>query len=95
MKEIVKKMVLGTSNACFTSHLAQQTSQLAYHIVDCQISNVMPAFTLLPKPEINQDGNDEQQILKDCVVLATDEWYFFSDNLISDSQSSCLFSFSK
>ena len=32
-----KKMMLGTSDAWLMSHLSQQTSEPAYHIVDCRI----------------------------------------------------------
>ena len=33
----MKKIMLGTSDPWSTSHLSQQTSKPAYHIVDCRI----------------------------------------------------------
>ena len=36
-KDVVRNYELGTSEAWLTSHLSQQTSEPAYHIVDCRI----------------------------------------------------------
>jgi Uri superfamily endonuclease len=35
-----KIIILGTSDACSTSHLSRQTSEPAYYIVDCRISSL-------------------------------------------------------
>ena len=37
LQEIMKKIILGTSDACSTSHLSQRTSKPAYYIADCRI----------------------------------------------------------
>ena len=39
LQEIMKKIMLGTSDDWSTSHLSQQTSEPAYYIVDCRISS--------------------------------------------------------
>ena len=38
LKEIMKKIMLGTSDACSMSRLSQEPSKPAYYVEDCQIS---------------------------------------------------------
>ena len=41
-----KKIILGTSDACSTSHLSQRASKPAYYIVDCRISKVASLYII-------------------------------------------------
>ena len=58
MQEIVKKIILGTSDTWLTIHLSQRTSKPTYYIVDCQIfgsseQDVSVNITLITTSELN------------------------------------------
>jgi hypothetical protein len=63
LQEIMKKKILGTSDAWSTSHLSQGTSKPAYYILDCRISKekMLSGMTWhLFFGDLNQSGKNSE-----------------------------------